>query len=68
MQVHLKLNAGALKDTRVVIQLADRYVVYPKGVLEDVLVQVDQLVFPADFYVIDMKEDNSNITSDILLR
>ncbi|XP_043810700.1 uncharacterized protein LOC122723222 [Manihot esculenta] len=58
---------SALKDTRVVIQLADRSVVYPKGVLEDVLVQVDELVFPADFYVIDTKEDNCNTFSDILL-
>ena len=31
------------------------------------LVQVDQLVFPADFYVIDMEEDKGKITSDILL-
>ncbi|XP_043813687.1 uncharacterized protein LOC110617833, partial [Manihot esculenta] len=61
------LNAGTLKGTSIVIQLVDRSVVYPKGVLEDVLVQVDQLVFPADFYVIDMEEDKSNTTSDILL-
>ena len=67
LSIYNSLNAGALKDTRVVIQLADRSVVHPKGVLEDVLVQVDQLVFPADFYVIDMEEDNSNSTLDILL-
>jgi len=61
------LNAGTLKGTSIVIQLANRSVVYPKGVLEDVLVQVDQLIFPADFYVIDIEEDKSNTTSDILL-
>ncbi|KAL2235382.1 UNVERIFIED_CONTAM: hypothetical protein Sindi_1270400 [Sesamum indicum] len=33
------LNVGPLKKTGVVIQLADHSVVYPEGVLEDVLIQ-----------------------------
>ncbi|KAL0428035.1 UNVERIFIED_CONTAM: hypothetical protein Slati_2978300 [Sesamum latifolium] len=41
----------------VVLQLADRSIVYPEGVLEDVLVQVNELVIPADFYVLDMMGD-----------
>lgn len=45
---------GELKRTRVVIQLADRSNVYPEGLIEDVLVKVDELIFPADFYVLDM--------------
>ncbi|XP_076899237.1 uncharacterized protein LOC143553059 [Bidens hawaiensis] len=49
------LNVGLLKRTGVTIQLANRSVVYPKGVLEDVLVQVNELVFPADFYVLTWK-------------
>ncbi|KAK4411148.1 Retrovirus-related Pol polyprotein from transposon.6 [Sesamum angolense] len=61
------LNVGPLKETGVVIQLADRSVVYPEGVLEDVLVQVNELVFPADFFVIDMREDNSPNSTSILL-
>ncbi|KAL0353741.1 UNVERIFIED_CONTAM: hypothetical protein Sangu_0955400 [Sesamum angustifolium] len=39
----------------------------PEGVLEDVLVQVNELVFPADFYVLDMREDNSPSSTSILL-
>ncbi|KAL0390961.1 UNVERIFIED_CONTAM: hypothetical protein Scaly_0453200 [Sesamum calycinum] len=61
------LHVGPLKETGVVIQLADRSVVYPEGVLEDVLVQVNELVFPADFYVLDMREDNSPNSTSILL-
>ncbi|XP_024964034.1 uncharacterized protein LOC112504312 [Cynara cardunculus var. scolymus] len=57
----------ALKPTSVVIQLADRSIVYPKGVLEDVLVQVNELVFPADFYVIDMEEKNASKAGMLLL-
>ncbi|KAI3472592.1 hypothetical protein Pfo_030075, partial [Paulownia fortunei] len=30
---------------------------YPKGVFEDVLVKVDKFIFPADFMVLDMEED-----------
>ncbi|KAL0355393.1 UNVERIFIED_CONTAM: hypothetical protein Sradi_3986200 [Sesamum radiatum] len=55
------------KDPGVVIQLADRSVVYPEGVLEDVLVQVNELVFLADFYVLDTREDNSSNSTSILL-
>jgi hypothetical protein len=39
------------------ITLADRSISYPFGILEDVLVKVNDLVFPADFVVLDMAED-----------
>ncbi|XP_052621821.1 uncharacterized protein LOC128127380 [Lactuca sativa] len=61
------LNIGTLKKTGVIIQLDDRSLVHPKGVLEDVLVQVNELVFPADFYVLDMDDDDSPDLSSILL-
>jgi len=48
--VYDKLNLGELKKTGIVIQLANN----PDGVLEDVLVQVNEFVFPADFYVMNM--------------
>ncbi|XP_027171872.1 uncharacterized protein LOC113771494 [Coffea eugenioides] len=60
------MNIGPLKETGVIIQLADRSNAYPDGVLEDILVQIDNLIFPADFYVLDMEDDNSN-SSPILL-
>ncbi|XP_057790791.1 uncharacterized protein LOC131007876 [Salvia miltiorrhiza] len=39
--------------------MADRSITYPKGVVEDVLVQVEQFIFPADFVVSDMPEDKN---------
>ncbi|XP_040967143.1 uncharacterized protein [Gossypium hirsutum] len=54
------------KDQGVIIQLADRSVVHPEGVLKDVLVKVNELIFPADFYIIDMEDDNSANYSDRL--
>ncbi|KAL0311497.1 UNVERIFIED_CONTAM: hypothetical protein Sangu_2444400, partial [Sesamum angustifolium] len=67
LSIFESLHVGPLKETGVVIQLADRSVVYPEGVLEDVLVQVNELVFPTDFYVLDMREDNSPSSTSILL-
>ncbi|KAL7586378.1 hypothetical protein Lser_V15G39225 [Lactuca serriola] len=61
------IGVGTLSKTGVIIQLADRSLVHPKGVLEDVLVQVDGFVFPADFYVLDMGDDDSPSSSSILL-
>ncbi|CAL9007229.1 unnamed protein product, partial [Prunus brigantina] len=60
-------NSGKLKKDGVVIQLADRSNAYPKGVLEDVLVQVNHLIFPADFYVLEMEDSAHSTPLPILL-
>ncbi|CAN6562565.1 unnamed protein product [Malus baccata var. baccata] len=60
-------DPGKLKNDGVIIQLADRSNAYPKGVLEDVLVQVDHLIFPADFYVLDMEDSTHSPPSPLLL-
>ncbi|KAI5343491.1 hypothetical protein L3X38_011367 [Prunus dulcis] len=52
--VYEKLNLGELQATSVSIQLADRTIKYPKGILEDVLVKVEELILPADFLVLEM--------------
>ncbi|KAJ9134949.1 hypothetical protein P3X46_032185 [Hevea brasiliensis] len=50
------LNLGPLKETSVIIQLAYCSNAYQLGVFEDVLVQVGELIFPADFYILDMED------------
>ncbi|KAK9045692.1 hypothetical protein V6N11_051601 [Hibiscus sabdariffa] len=67
LSVYNTLSADPLKETRITVQLVDRSIVYPEGVLENVLVQVNELIFPADFYVIDMKSDHTNNSPEILL-
>lgn len=52
--IYEKLNLGKLKETSLIIQLADNSNAYPDGVLKGILVQVDGLILPADFYVLDM--------------
>ncbi|RDY07512.1 hypothetical protein CR513_08361, partial [Mucuna pruriens] len=61
------LNFGDLEPTRMTIQLANRSIVQPLGVLEDVLVQVNELIFPADFYVLDMEDETSGKGSTLIL-
>ncbi|KAM2799882.1 hypothetical protein COP2_004944 [Malus domestica] len=65
--IYASMNLGELKNDGVIIQLADRSNAYPKGVLEDVLMQVNHLVFPADFYVLEMEYSNHSPQLPILL-
>lgn len=51
--VYEQLGLGELKPTRSVLQMTDRSVKVPRGIIEDVLVQVDQFYFPVDFIVFD---------------
>ncbi|CAN6555178.1 unnamed protein product [Malus baccata var. baccata] len=55
--VFQKLGEGELKPTSVSLQLADRSVTYPLGILEDVIIKVDKFYLLADFIVLDMEED-----------
>ncbi|XP_047949063.1 uncharacterized protein LOC125194890 [Salvia hispanica] len=54
-----KMKIGTLKSTRITLQMADRSVTYPKGIIEDVLVRVNEFIFPIDFVVLDMEEDRN---------
>ncbi|RDY05611.1 hypothetical protein CR513_10529, partial [Mucuna pruriens] len=65
--IYTSLNFGDLEPTGMIIQLANRSIVQPLGVLEDVLVQVNELIFPADFYVLDMEEETSGKGSTLIL-
>ena len=51
--VYEQLGLGELKPTKVVLQIADRCIYKPRGVVEDVLVKVDKFYFPIDFIVLD---------------
>ena len=65
--VYASLKLGPLKQIEVIIQLADRSNAYPKGVVEDVLVKINNLIFSADFYILHMEDDASLNSSPILL-
>ncbi|XP_061344027.1 uncharacterized protein LOC133290002 [Gastrolobium bilobum] len=52
-----KLGIGEARPTTVTLLMADRSITYPEGKIEDVLVRVDKLIFPADFIVLDFEAD-----------
>ncbi|GKV31349.1 hypothetical protein SLEP1_g40045 [Rubroshorea leprosula] len=52
-----KLGLGEPSSTIVSLQLVDRSIKYPRGVVEDFLVKVDKFIFLVDFIVLDMEED-----------
>ncbi|RVW72589.1 hypothetical protein CK203_060058 [Vitis vinifera] len=51
--VYKQLGLGGLKPTTLTLSLADRSVKIARGVIEDVLVQVDKFYYPVDFVVLD---------------
>jgi hypothetical protein len=62
--VYDSLSLEPLNKTSIVIQLADRSFVYPLGVIEDVLVKIDSLVIPCDFYILDMEHDSCDSSNN----
>jgi len=53
-----RLGELEIMPTRMTLQLADRSITRPYGVIENVLVRVKHFIFPADFMVMDIYEDN----------
>ncbi|KAJ9552364.1 hypothetical protein OSB04_016409 [Centaurea solstitialis] len=57
LSVFNSLSIGDVRPTSVTILLADKTIAYPKGKIEDILVQVDKFIFPADFIILDFEAD-----------
>ena len=53
-----KLSFGEITPATVTLQMADRTLAKPEGIIEDVLVKVGKFIFPADFIILDMEEDS----------
>ena len=49
---------GELTPTTVTLQMADRTMAKPEGVIQDVLVKVGKFFFPVDFIILDIEEDS----------
>nr|XP_016513598.1 PREDICTED: uncharacterized protein LOC107830520 [Nicotiana tabacum] len=53
LSVFRQLGLGELRPTTVILQLVDRSLARPEGVIEDVLVLVGSFIFPANFIILD---------------
>ncbi|KAL0361360.1 UNVERIFIED_CONTAM: hypothetical protein Sradi_3820500 [Sesamum radiatum] len=54
-----KLGMHELTPSIITLQLADRSIKYPRGIVEDVLVKVGNFIIPVDFIVLDMEKDKN---------
>jgi len=58
LSIFKTLGIGEARPTTMTLALADKSIAYPKGKIEDVLVQVDKFIFPADFIILYFEADN----------
>ncbi|XP_038877571.1 uncharacterized protein LOC120069825 [Benincasa hispida] len=57
LSIFKKLNIDNARPTTITLQLADRSIMHPEGKIEDIFVQVDKFIFPADFIILDYEDD-----------
>ncbi|XP_057984539.1 uncharacterized protein LOC131169340 [Hevea brasiliensis] len=57
LSICAKLKVGELKPITIFLQLADRSIKYPVGILENVPLKVGKFFIPVDFVVLKMEED-----------
>ncbi|GJV67893.1 ribonuclease H-like domain-containing protein [Tanacetum coccineum] len=55
---YTNLGLGILSHTRLTIELADRTIKQPRGIIENVLVRIGKFIFPIDFIILDIPEDD----------
>ncbi|GJV04884.1 DNA-directed DNA polymerase [Tanacetum coccineum] len=56
--MYKKLSLGEPKATRMSLELVDRSIQYPRGIIDNVLIKVDKFILPIDFVILDMPEDS----------
>nr|GEV27178.1 hypothetical protein [Tanacetum cinerariifolium] len=52
------LSLGEPKPIRIILELPDRSIPYPRGIVKNVLIKLDEFVFPIDFVILDMPENS----------
>nr|GEW26816.1 hypothetical protein [Tanacetum cinerariifolium] len=57
LSTYMKLTDERLAETNIRLPLASHSYIYPLGIDEDVLVEVAEHVYPMDFVILDIKED-----------
>ncbi|XP_057745546.1 uncharacterized protein LOC130963450 [Arachis stenosperma] len=67
LSVYRTLKLPPLKRSAARFVLADKSIITVTGIVEDVLMNIKSLVFPIDFYILEMPPSESERTSSILL-
>ncbi|KAL4344449.1 hypothetical protein AHAS_Ahas11G0179500 [Arachis hypogaea] len=66
LSIYVRLNLAPLKKSAARFALADKSVITVMGIAEDVLVVIKDLVFPVDFYILEMPPTENRSSSSIL--
>ncbi|GJX42415.1 homeodomain-like protein [Tanacetum coccineum] len=53
-----RLGLGNPKPVNMVIEIADRSMQSPKGIVENVLIKINKFIFPIDFIILDIIKDD----------
>ncbi|XP_072064290.1 uncharacterized protein [Arachis hypogaea] len=67
LSIFARLNLAPLKRSAAKFVLADKSVITVMGIAEDVLVEIKDLVFPVDFYILEMPPTDNRSSSSVLL-
>ncbi|XP_071741106.1 uncharacterized protein [Rutidosis leptorrhynchoides] len=62
-----RFELGLMKRTDIIIQLADQSIKTPRGILEDVIVKVEDFYYHVDFVVMDIESRNRDVQPTIIL-
>ncbi|GJT64487.1 DNA/RNA polymerases superfamily protein [Tanacetum coccineum] len=54
---YTNLGLGDLIHTRLTVELSDKTIKHPRGIAENELVRIDKFIFPIDFIILDIPED-----------
>ncbi|GJV08497.1 zinc finger, CCHC-type containing protein [Tanacetum coccineum] len=57
LSTYMKLTDERPAETDIRLSLASHSYIYPLGIVEDILVEVAEHVYPVDFVILDIKED-----------
>ena len=57
--LYKRLGLGEYSPTSITLQMADKSTKQPIGMIEDVLLRIDEHVIPTDFVILEMPEDEN---------
>ncbi|XP_057745061.1 uncharacterized protein LOC130962921 [Arachis stenosperma] len=55
-----RLCIEEVKPTQMSLELVDKSLILPKGVIENLLVKVDKFIFPTDFVILDLNKEGGD--------
>ena len=55
-----KLHIEEVKPVQMSLELVDKSMVYPRGVIENLLVKVDRFIYPANFVILESNDDDGD--------